>query len=133
MSRRLFVVTPEARADLIEIWNYIAEDSVDGADKVLARIYDAFARLGQTPGMGHHREDLADPRTASGRFTPTHRVSLGKDAATDHRRRPRRAAVGGFLSAADSVTSKAAHADTLPRAGFVEGKKRDQTSERPCQ
>src|ERR1022692_1991570 len=62
MSRRLFVVTPEARADLIEIWNYIAEDSVDGADKVLARIYDAFARLYQTPEMGHHREDLADPR-----------------------------------------------------------------------
>jgi plasmid stabilization system protein ParE len=78
MSRRLFVVTPEARADLIEIWNYIAEDSVDGADKVLARIYDAFARLGQTPGMGHHREDLADPRTASGRFTPTSSRIAGK-------------------------------------------------------
>jgi plasmid stabilization system protein ParE len=39
MSRRpRFVLTPEARADLIEIWNYIAEDSLDGADKVLARL-----------------------------------------------------------------------------------------------
>jgi plasmid stabilization system protein ParE len=62
MSRRRFVLTPEARADLIEIWNYIAEDSIDNADQVLARLYDAFARLGQTPGMGHHRKELADSR-----------------------------------------------------------------------
>ena len=46
MSRRRFVLTPEARADLIEIWSYIAEDSIDGADQVLARLYDAFERLG---------------------------------------------------------------------------------------
>jgi plasmid stabilization system protein ParE len=62
MSRRRFILTPDARADLIEIWNYIAEDSIDNADQVLARLYDAFTRLGQTPGMGHHRQDLADAR-----------------------------------------------------------------------
>lgn len=63
MSRRLrFVLTPEARADVIEIWNYIADDSIDAADQVSARLYDAFTRLGRTPGMGHHREDLADLR-----------------------------------------------------------------------
>jgi plasmid stabilization system protein ParE len=38
MSRRWFVLTPEAWADLIEIWNYIAEDSIDGADQVVARL-----------------------------------------------------------------------------------------------
>jgi antitoxin ParD1/3/4 len=54
--------SPEARADLIGIWNYIAEDSIDAADQVLARLYDAFTGLGQTPGIGHHREDLADLR-----------------------------------------------------------------------
>jgi hypothetical protein len=31
-------------------------------DQVLARLYDAFARLAQVPGIGHHREDLADSR-----------------------------------------------------------------------
>src|SRR5579862_6644834 len=62
MSRRRFVLTPEARADLVEIWDYIAEDSIDNADQVLARLDDAFTRLAQTPGMGHHREDLADLR-----------------------------------------------------------------------
>jgi plasmid stabilization system protein ParE len=60
--RRRFVLTPEARADLIEIWSYIAEDSIDAADQALARLLDAFTRLGRTPGMGHHREDLADSR-----------------------------------------------------------------------
>jgi plasmid stabilization system protein ParE len=62
MSRRRFVLTPEARQDLLEIWNYIAEDNIDSADQVLARLYDAFTRLAQAPGMGHHREDLADSR-----------------------------------------------------------------------
>ena len=53
MSRARFVVTPEARADLLDIWNYIAEDSIESADRVLARLYDAFTRLAEAPGMGH--------------------------------------------------------------------------------
>jgi len=28
----------------------------------LERLYAAFTRLAETPGLGHHREDLADPR-----------------------------------------------------------------------
>jgi plasmid stabilization system protein ParE len=62
VSRSRFVLTPQARADLIDIWNYIAEDSLDSADQVLERLYDAFTRLAKMPGMGHHREDLADRR-----------------------------------------------------------------------
>ena len=62
MSRPRFVLTPQARADLLEIWNYISEDSPENADRVLERLYAAFTRLAETPGMGHHREDLADPR-----------------------------------------------------------------------
>ena len=62
MSRPRFALTPQARADLVNIWNYIAEDNPEQADRVLERLFDAFARLAQTPGMGHHREDLADAR-----------------------------------------------------------------------
>ena len=62
MSGRRFVLTPEAREDLLQIWNYIAEDSLEGADQVLASLYDAFKRLAQAPAMGHHRPDLADCR-----------------------------------------------------------------------
>jgi plasmid stabilization system protein ParE len=62
VSRPRFVLTPQARADLVAIWNYIAEDSPENADRVLERLYGAFTRLAETPGMGHHREDLANAR-----------------------------------------------------------------------
>lgn len=63
MSRRpRFVLTPQARADLLGIWTYIAEDSQENADRVLERLHAAFTRLAEMPGMGHHREDLADAR-----------------------------------------------------------------------
>ena len=58
--RSRFVLTPEAREDLVAIWNYIAEDSPGRADKVLAKLYDAFVQLSRTPGIGHYREELAD-------------------------------------------------------------------------
>jgi plasmid stabilization system protein ParE len=38
MSRRSFILTPEAREDLLELWNYIADDSIDSADHVLGRL-----------------------------------------------------------------------------------------------
>jgi plasmid stabilization system protein ParE len=62
VSRPRFVLTAEARTDLVEIWDHIAEDSFDRADQVLARLYDAFVRLAQSPGMGHHRRGLANAR-----------------------------------------------------------------------
>jgi plasmid stabilization system protein ParE len=34
--RRRFFLTPEARADLIGIWDHIAEHSIDGADQACA-------------------------------------------------------------------------------------------------
>jgi plasmid stabilization system protein ParE len=35
---------------------------LENADRVLEQLHAAFARLARTPGMGHHREDLADRR-----------------------------------------------------------------------
>jgi plasmid stabilization system protein ParE len=58
MSR--FVVTPDARADLFAIWEHIANDSIDAADKVIGQIEESFGRLAEMPGMGHFREDLLD-------------------------------------------------------------------------
>jgi len=46
----------------MEIWDYIACDSLEYADRVLAAIERAMDRLGVTPGMGHFREELADRR-----------------------------------------------------------------------
>lgn len=62
MRGMAFVLTPEARQDIIDIWKYIAEDSVDSADRMLDRLYQGLRRLAEAPAIGHKREDLADER-----------------------------------------------------------------------
>ena len=57
-----FVLTPLARRDLEEIWDYLVLDNRQAAEKVLDRIEAAIGELAKTPGMGHLREDLADRR-----------------------------------------------------------------------
>lgn len=102
--RRRFVLTPEARADLIEIWSYIADDSIDAADQALARLHDAFTRLGRTPGMGHQREDLADARH---RFWTVYSYVIAyrweTNTDTNRRRRARGSPVESVPPAADSI------------------------------
>jgi plasmid stabilization system protein ParE len=48
--------TPEAAADLTEIWSFIPQDSVDAADRVESAIYEACALLAQTPQAGQVRK-----------------------------------------------------------------------------
>jgi len=57
-----FFFTIRAKQDLEEIWDYIADDSIDAADRVIADIYGAVEALADVPGMGHSREDLADEK-----------------------------------------------------------------------
>ena len=56
MSR--FVLHPEAYTDLDEIWEYIAVDSLDAADRVSEEIYNAIRNLVPFPYQGHERPDL---------------------------------------------------------------------------
>ncbi len=53
-----FVLHPQACADLDEIWEYIAADSVDAADRVREEIYEAIQSLVPFPYTGHVRPDL---------------------------------------------------------------------------
>lgn len=53
-----YVLSGAAELDLEAIWEYIAEDNVDAADRWIAKLFDAFEALEQAPGMGHKREDL---------------------------------------------------------------------------
>jgi plasmid stabilization system protein ParE len=48
--------TPEAEADLVEIWSYIARDSIDAADRVESAIYDGCTFLARTPQTRQVRE-----------------------------------------------------------------------------
>lgn len=56
------LVTARARLDLFAIWEYIASDSINAADKVIADIERSFDRLATMPGMGHTRQEIDDPR-----------------------------------------------------------------------
>lgn len=54
----LYALTPLAKADLFDIWSYIAQDSEDAADLVEQAIYDACAFVAEAPLRGHLRPDL---------------------------------------------------------------------------
>ena len=53
-----FVFHPAALTDLNEIWEYIAADSPDAADRVLDEIQEAIRTLVLFPHVGHLRPDL---------------------------------------------------------------------------
>ncbi len=55
-----YVLSVDAALDLDDIWEYIAADSIDAADRWIAKLYDAFEALGRMPGMGHQRADLTE-------------------------------------------------------------------------
>jgi toxin ParE1/3/4 len=53
------VVRPRALVDLADIWAYIAEDSVNHANKFAALIDSQFRALARQPHMGRSRPELA--------------------------------------------------------------------------
>ena len=50
---------PLAGADIAEIWDFIAEDSIDQADAWIDRLDDKLRLLATQPLMGRSREELA--------------------------------------------------------------------------
>lgn len=52
-------VSAAARADLDEIWLYIAQDNPDAADRFICALVTRFPRLASMPEMGRRREELA--------------------------------------------------------------------------
>lgn len=53
-------LTPLAKADIFEIWLYIAEDSEAAADRVEQSIYDACKFVAESPLRGHSCQDLTE-------------------------------------------------------------------------
>src|SRR5690348_6569249 len=49
---------PEARADLDEIWDYIAAESVSASARVIEEFLQQFKSLAPFPHRGHRRPDL---------------------------------------------------------------------------
>jgi toxin ParE1/3/4 len=47
-----YLVSADACIDLLEIWKYIARDSIRQADLMYARFEETFAALARRPGIG---------------------------------------------------------------------------------
>jgi plasmid stabilization system protein ParE len=62
-----FILTSRAAQDVNDIWDYIAVDCIEAADRVLEE--RAMYHLAQNPGIGHVREELTDRRH---RFFPVY-------------------------------------------------------------
>lgn len=54
----LYDVSAEAQDDLFDIWQRIAADSMELANRIESEFYNLFASLGRAPGQGHTRGDL---------------------------------------------------------------------------
>ena len=50
---------PLAAADILDIWLYIAEDSIEQADRWVDRLDEKLRLLATQPLMGRAREELA--------------------------------------------------------------------------
>src|SRR5262245_18853196 len=55
-----FVFTEKAETQLLEILDYLSDESASAAVRVRQAIYDAVGRLAETPGIGHTRSDLTE-------------------------------------------------------------------------
>lgn len=58
MKRKKLVISNVAVADLQEIWEYIARDSITNADKMVDSLYSKCELLGVQPEIGRKREEL---------------------------------------------------------------------------
>lgn len=65
-----FVLHPEAYADLDEIWEYIADDNLDAADRVLEEIFQTIRSLVTFPHQGHKRPDRRWPAAMANHIAP---------------------------------------------------------------
>ena len=51
-------VSPLARADMDEIWDYIAKDNPPSATRLLDKFFQKFVFLSEHPNAGQHRPEI---------------------------------------------------------------------------
>jgi len=54
-----FRVSAAARADLDELWLYIAPDNIEAADRLVSALVSRFPKLAAMPELGRQRTELA--------------------------------------------------------------------------
>ena len=68
-----FILTPRAKQDVNDIWDYIANEDIEAADRVLDALDNAMIKLAKNPGIGHWRDErsLTDRGAASQANAPS--------------------------------------------------------------
>jgi toxin ParE1/3/4 len=56
----VIIKLPRAKSDLVEIWDYIADDSEARADDFIETVDRKFQSLASRPNMGRSRDELAE-------------------------------------------------------------------------
>jgi toxin ParE1/3/4 len=56
----VILLQPRAKADLADIWEFIADNSEEQADAFIDLIDEKFQLLSQQSGLGRKRDELAD-------------------------------------------------------------------------
>jgi len=59
---RDYLLGIEASQDVLDIWDYIENDNIDAADRLVESLFGAFDNLASMPRMGHRRQDLVEDR-----------------------------------------------------------------------
>ena len=75
-----YVLHPRVWEDLRELWEFIAEDNPDAADRVEEELFAAFELLAKQPGIGHSRPDIT---TGALRFWTVRRYLVAYDPDGD--------------------------------------------------
>ena len=57
-KKHTLIISEKAREDLIDIWQYIALDSMENADNFVDLVYEKCADLAAFPEMGRRRDEL---------------------------------------------------------------------------
>jgi plasmid stabilization system protein ParE len=55
-----YVLSSKARQEIREIWDFIAQDDLDAADRWTMKLVEAFHLLARNPRIGHARKDLTN-------------------------------------------------------------------------
>ena len=74
-----FIFTETAHRDMLEIWEFVAKDDLDAADRVRDAVYEAVGNLVIFPGMGYRRADLGNDAL---RVWPVFSYGSGRSSAT---------------------------------------------------
>lgn len=57
---KAYLLGSAVEADLNSIWDYIAQDNIDAADRWISKPFDSFQAIADNPGIGHTRKDLTN-------------------------------------------------------------------------